>query len=233
MLKGSLVFVGSLVFSANVLAFDNDFYLGGGVGLADMSASFKDTSASGLSEQRGNRVLTSRADHVDITDNAHSYRLLLGYPINNRVAAELAFYDLGTVDATRQTTAGFADGTIAVANAPFKLRTYGGSVVTRFSLPLSPTVSVLTNLGGAWSKQQQTYHYDVVNIVLDPSTGAITRFLSTPMTEKESQTSFDLSYGLGVSLKINPKLESRLMATGIELDDGRIFDYGLSLIYKL
>lgn len=232
-LKKSFLIVCLYCCSANIFAHDNNFYLGLGLGLADVSSSLDyNTFVDGLSVVEGGAIKISQANRYDVADDtSFSYRAFGGYSLNEIFSFELSVYDFGKVDATQKSHKEFSNGNSPTNSRYFELSTIAITLSALFSYPVSDSISLYANIGGAWSQQKQKY--ESANNVLEVvnSTVRNANWQINGHTEKENHV--DATYGLGGTIKINKSFKSRVSISGIELKRGRIFDYGLSLIYRI
>lgn len=232
-MKKSLLIVCVSCCSVNVIAQENNFYVGLGLGLADVSNSLEgNTFASGLSIVEGARLKISESNRYEVEDDtSFSYRAFGGYSLNENVSFELSVYDFGKVDATQLTSKEFSDGSSSTGSTSFELRTIAVALNALLSYPVNDRISLYTTVGGAWSQQEKKYESESFDLQI---VNNIVRNIDSETysyTEKESH--FDFTYGLGTSIKISESFESRVSITGVELKNGRIFDYGLSIIYRI
>jgi opacity protein-like surface antigen len=220
-------------YAVAVSAAENRFYVGLGPGLVDLSNSLaSSTYESGLSVIEGGRRKVSETNRYDVEDDTSlSYRAFGGYSLNDNVSLEVSFHDFGDAEVAQQTRKTFSDGSVSTGSSAFALEVIAVSVNALVSYPLNERVSLYTNVGGAWSRQERHYETETLNVLIE--NGAVLDFSSGSSGQSESESHFDFTYGFGASIQLNEFLESRLSVSGVELSNGRVFDYGLSLVYRI
>lgn len=105
------------------------------------------------------------------------------------------------------------------------------SLTSVLSYPLDDQLSVFGRLGAGWRQQTQTYHQEAPNLnIADES---VVNPNSREWIEDVEETHVDVIYGLGATYQLSESLAARLDATGVELENWRVFDGTLSVIYRL
>lgn len=231
-MKRTLLTVCLSVSAADLMAQESDFYLGFGLSLADVSRSLEDNASSGLSVVEGARLKVSENIRYEFEDDTSlSYRAFAGWTLNENLSFEVSLSDFGKTDVNQQTRKEFSTGEFSTESDDFEITTRAVTLSALLSYPMSDRVSLYTAVGGAWSEQEKQYTSEGFDLqIVDGSVRSLTP-VSYNVTEKDRH--LDFTYGLGVAIKINEYFESRAGVTGVELNHGRIIDYGLSLVYRI
>lgn len=230
MLKGICLMLGFCL-SAQLMADESGYFFGGGIGIADVGSS-KQSEYNNVNLVQGSRLKVSEVLSYEFKDDTSlSYRLFGGYRFNKNIAVQLTAYDFGEVDVTQKFVNYYSDGSSSEGSKDYKLRNSAVSASGVFLYPINERISLFSTLGLAWSQQDERYtevYYEPVIV-----NNSIRGYTSENHEYTETSDHVDLAYGVGAAYNITQQLSARLEFNGVELKDGRIFDFGLNLAYSL
>ena len=230
-MKGFCLVVGLCV-SPLLAAGESGYFVGGGFGIADVGGSKQDEFNADLNVVAGSRIKVSEALSNEFEDDTSvSYRLFGGYRFNQNIGIQLSLFNFGEVNVTQTSHTTYNDGSTSEGTKDYKLENLAVSASGVFSYPINDQFSLFSTLGIAWSRQEERYsevYYDLVLV-----NNSIRGLSSESYDHTQTTDHVGLAYGLGAAYSITKALSTRIEFNGIELDEGRILDVGLSLVYSL
>ena len=178
--------ISAALLCGSMTASASDFYVGAGYGASSADISASDVDGDSFT-----------SDSIDDSDS--SYRLFAGYNINDSVAIEVGYTDLGSYSIT-----GNFDGTdmdIPAGPASLNFDATGWEVSAIGQLPVTDNFSVLGRLG-----------FLMWDVDLDVNTATKSGSISDDGT--------DLLYGIGGAYSITDNLDARLEYISYDTDGG-------------